>query len=70
MSKRYKIALEEQFWIKTIKDNLCAIRTLFQQTKSASDEAIYQKKWWGLIRQALTDYKKSMKEELRDMLAT
>ncbi len=27
-------------------------------------------KWWALINQALTDYKKDMKEEFRDMLAT
>jgi hypothetical protein len=39
------------------------------QGKNDEKSALYSS-WWALISQALTDYKKDMKEELRDMLAT
>lgn len=45
--KDKKIALEEHFWLKPIKDNLPEVRTLSQQIKNTSNEAIY-KKWWSI----------------------
>ena len=41
-----------------------------KQANKKYPKGIFSLTWWGLINQALTDYEKDMKEELRDMLAT